>query len=105
MMSSKSKPNPLPLADTLRDLAFLRATDFDLSSVLPATSQPSSTSAAENGVEESVKKSYEFVAEARAALKILNRQDVEKQGEKLEVVRNRLEDVVTGLEEAEHRTA
>lgn len=101
-MSSKSKPNPLPLADTLRDLAFLRATDFDLSSVLPAVSLPSSTSVTENDVEESVKKSYEFVTEARAALKILNRQEVEKQGERLEGVRNRLEDVVAGLEGAEH---
>lgn len=103
-MSSKSKPNPLPLADTLRDLAFLRATDFDLSSVLPAASPPSSTSVTESDVEESVKKSYEFVTEARAALKILDRQEVEKQGERLEGVRNRLEDVVAGLEGAEHRS-
>ena len=100
-MSSKTKSNPLPLADTLRDLAFFRATDFDLSSVLPNTSQTSTAPVPEN-VEASVKKSYDFVAEARAALRILNREEVEKQGERLEGVRNRLEDVLGGLDSAGH---
>ena len=89
-----SKPSPLPLKDTLRDLALLRACDIDLSSVLPqdtASSQPSET-------DKSVDRSHEFVREARAALKLLNRGEVDEQGARVEDVRSTLEDVVRGLD-------
>lgn len=104
------KQNPLPLSDTLRDLALLRASDLDFASVL-AESEPSSTqlessnTAPENSVtddvRDSVQRSYEFVSEARAALKILNRNEVDKEGLRVDEVRGRLEDVLQGLEGAQ----
>ncbi|KZT04631.1 uncharacterized protein LAESUDRAFT_727805 [Laetiporus sulphureus 93-53] len=99
-MSSKAKPNPLPLSDTLRDLALLRAADCDLSSALPPpiTSNQSAASLEEGTVYESVERSYEFVREARAVMRLLGREEVEKQGARLEEVRSGLEDVLHGLE-------
>ena len=102
------KQNPLPLSDTLRDLALLKASDLDFASVL-AESEPSSTqssnTAPENpvtdDVRDSVQRSYEFVSEARAALKILNRNEVDKEGLRVDEVRGRLEDVLQGLEGAQ----
>ncbi|OSX55805.1 hypothetical protein POSPLADRAFT_1063499 [Postia placenta MAD-698-R-SB12] len=101
---SKAKANPLPLGDALRDLALLRASDCDLSSVLPPAS-PSSAEASSVGtdentraVHESVAKSYEFVREARAVIKLLDRGVVDRQGGRVEDVRARLEDVGRGLD-------
>ena len=93
-----SRPSPLPLEDTLRDLALLRACDIDLASLVPNTqSQRSAGDGASAEVEASVDRSYDFVKQARAALKILNREDVERQGNKVEEVRITLEDALDGL--------
>ncbi|PCH43486.1 hypothetical protein WOLCODRAFT_18370 [Wolfiporia cocos MD-104 SS10] len=106
-MTSKSKPNPLPLGDTLRDLALLRASDCDLESILPEiTSSSAQQSSAEvestmnqdKTVEELVARSYEFAWEARAALRLLHRDEVGKQGARLEDNRSQLEDVLDGLQ-------
>jgi len=101
-MSSKSKP--LPLGETLHDLALFRASDLNLSSFLPAPSQSSSAQTAtttedyeKSTVDSSVFMSYEFVAEARKALRILNRGDVDSEGCKVENVRSQLEDMLNGL--------
>ncbi|KAI0266982.1 hypothetical protein BC834DRAFT_791328, partial [Gloeopeniophorella convolvens] len=93
---------PLSLEDTLRDLAILRASDVDLSAILASTapgSVPTSAPSTDTPtkVDESVARSYEFVREARAAIKIKNRGDAEAQGERVDDVRNKLEDVVAGL--------
>ncbi|KAH9938911.1 hypothetical protein B0H21DRAFT_825317 [Amylocystis lapponica] len=102
-MSKPSKPNPLPLSDTLRDLALLRSADCDLASILPSNT-PSSLEAADaserkaDAVEESVERSYVFAREARGVSRLLDREEVEKQGGRLEVARERLEDVLQGLE-------
>jgi hypothetical protein len=88
-----SKTSPLSLNDTLRDLALLRACDIDLASVLPKESQSNEKSP----VDESVDRSHEFAAAARAALKIVNRGEVEEQGNRVENVRSSLEDVLQGL--------
>jgi hypothetical protein len=96
-----SKLKPLPLSDTLRDLALLRVSDLDLSSLLPATSSGSvqtTTSPNDTNVDSSVSQSYEFATEARNVIRILNRGDVESQGGKVENVRSQLEDVLKGLE-------
>ena len=99
-----SKHKPLALSDTLRDLALLRVSDVNLSTLLPATSSDSAqeaTSLDDTGraaVDYSVSRSYEFATEARKAIKILNRGDVESQGTKIENVRRQLEDVLKGLE-------
>ncbi|KAI0915821.1 hypothetical protein AcW1_003683 [Taiwanofungus camphoratus] len=107
-MASKSKASPLPLSDTLRDLALLRASDCDLSSVLSNTLASSSPnlqskpldpiSDREHSIDDPVTRSYEFVRETRAVIRLLNRGEVERQGERLEGVRSRLEDVLQGLE-------
>jgi hypothetical protein len=99
-----SKHKPLALSDTLRDLALLRVSDVNLSTLLPATSSDSAQAATSSddtdraAVDSSVSRSYEFATEARKAIKILNRGDVESQGTKIENVRRQLEDVLKGLE-------
>ena len=92
-----SRSNPLPLEDTLRDLALLRACDIDLSSLVPDPQSRAREGSANTDVETSVDRSYEFVKQGRAALKILNREEVEKQGNKIEDVRIALEDALDGL--------
>jgi len=88
-MTSKQ---PLPLVDTLHDLAVLRASNVDLDSVLPRDG------AAPDSNAESVKQSYEFMKEARAALQLQNRGDLGRHGENIEHVRGRLEEILKGLE-------
>ena len=107
-MSGPPKPapkatHPLPLSSTLHDLALLRASDLDFASLLPPSSQKSdsatdSASPEDAAVEESVQRSLEFSREARAALKILHSDAVEREGGRVEQVRGRLEDVVSGLD-------
>ncbi|KAH8093886.1 hypothetical protein BXZ70DRAFT_368876 [Cristinia sonorae] len=105
-----SKANPLPFSETLRDLALLRASDIDFSSLLPASevasneSSPATKASSDTGsqsVEESVQRSYEFVHEARAALKILYRNEVEREGMRVDDVRSKIEDVLRGMETEE----
>jgi hypothetical protein len=99
-MSSKTKP--LPLSETLRDLALLRVSDLDLSTLLPASSstQPATTpdDSHKATIDSSVSRSFEFAVEARKAIRILNRGDVDSQGSKVENIRSQLEDVLKGLE-------
>jgi len=100
-MSSKAKTHPLPLANTLRDLALLRASDCDLTSVLPAHDNPTSKEPADGesgSVDVAVEQSYEFVKEARAVIRLLNRNEVEMEGARLEELRSKLEDVSQGLQ-------
>lgn len=92
-MSNKPKSNPLPFDETLRDLAVMRATDVDLSELLPKSIPANS----ESNVFRSVVKSYEFVKEARDAMKMYNRGKVDTQGERVEELRSKLEDVLKGL--------
>ncbi|EMD37805.1 hypothetical protein CERSUDRAFT_114459 [Gelatoporia subvermispora B] len=98
-----SKPTPLPLGDTLRDLALLRAADLDLSAVLPpAVVSPAAAdkrSGEDQIVQQSVERSYAFANEARAVIRLLNRGDVDKEGARLEEVRAKLEDVLQALDE------
>jgi hypothetical protein len=91
---------PLPLSSVLRDLAVLRASDIDLS-VLLSSDGTGHTAPAEpsySKLDEGVVKSQTFMEEARKALKILDRDDVTKQGEKVENIRQELEEVDNGLE-------
>ncbi|KAL5524041.1 hypothetical protein ACEPAG_8214 [Sanghuangporus baumii] len=116
---------PLPLSDTLHDLAVLRASDIDLAAFLPTpapsdqtqtTSTQSPTprtspeamdsnqqiSAADSDSSESerdrlVARSYEYVREGRAAIRLLHRGDVDNQGARVDKVRNELEEILRGL--------
>ena len=96
-----SRPQPLALENTLRDLALIRACDIDLSSYVPTAESPErdpkGTDSTNNNVDQSVQLSYEFVRQARAVIKILNKEDVEKQGGRIENVKSALEDTLDGL--------
>jgi hypothetical protein len=85
---------PLPLEDTLRDLALLRASELDLRSLL---SIETAEAPAPTPVDASVARSYEFAQAARATIRIQNRGEVEKEGERLEGVRAAVEDALDGL--------
>lgn len=97
--SMATKSNPFPLDETLRDLALIRACDIDLSSLLSKDAETESghSQSAPSDVDQSVERSYAFASLARAALKILHRGDVEKQGNRIEDIRGTLEDVMNGL--------
>jgi hypothetical protein len=93
---------PLALEDTLRDLAILRASSVDLAAVLASSAYtgpplPTTATATGDAIDESVSRSYEFSRAARAAIKIRNRGDVEAQVERVNAVRDKLEDVAEGL--------
>ncbi|KAI0741474.1 hypothetical protein C8Q80DRAFT_138339 [Daedaleopsis nitida] len=101
-MSAPSNPptkmtHPLPLSSTLHDLALLRASDLDLAALLPQSPDSAGVEQA-SAIEESVQRSLEFSREARAALKLLYSDAVGLEGAKVEDVRGRLDDVVSGLD-------
>jgi hypothetical protein len=91
-----NKPNPLPLEETLRDLAILRAADVDLSGLVTQTASP--VDSEQSDEYKSVMQSHEFVKETRDVIRSHNRGEVEKQGERVEELRSKLEDVLNGLE-------
>ncbi|KAJ7497119.1 hypothetical protein FB451DRAFT_217249 [Mycena latifolia] len=93
-MSTNVKP--LSLSATLRDLALLRASGLDVASLVPslATQAPLTPNAADSTVE----RSYEFVQQARTAIKIYNRGDVENVGSAVETVRTKVEELSKGLQ-------
>ncbi|KAI0666712.1 hypothetical protein C8Q78DRAFT_446542 [Trametes maxima] len=103
-MSSPAKPttkttHPLPLSSTLHDLALLRASDVDFAALLPQDFSPATSApASDAAVEDSVQRSIEFSRAARAALKLLHTGAVEKEGARVDLVREQLEDVVEGLD-------
>ncbi|KAI0644367.1 hypothetical protein C8Q79DRAFT_766864 [Trametes meyenii] len=77
--------HPLPLSSTLHDLALLRASDVDFTALLPQSSATSAP-ASDPAVEDSVQRSIEFSRAARAALKLLHTDAVEKEGARVDVV-------------------
>jgi hypothetical protein len=111
IMSSQTLPStntaktPLPLSETLRDLALLRASDVDLSGPLAdALKRSQTTTNASKGsetapeVNESVERSYEFASEARKAVRMLHRGAVDDQGARVEQVRAELEELTHGID-------
>lgn len=107
MPKQKADTKSLPLSDTLRDLAILRAADIDVASYLPPSTAeqqaegqipPDASSGKVGEKDDVVAKSYEFVREARAAIRILHGGEVNRQGARVDEVRNGLEDILNGLE-------
>ncbi|TEB37542.1 hypothetical protein FA13DRAFT_1726655 [Coprinellus micaceus] len=95
MASKKAKDaKALPLSDTLRDLALLRASDVDLAGLLPA-SVDSKTAGGDEG---SLDASSEFIRETRKALRVHDRGDAQVQGEVLEEILAKYEDLLAGLQ-------
>lgn len=88
-MSKDGKP--LALSATLRDLALLRVSGLDVASLVPT--QPAQSSKPDAAVEQS----YEFVQQARAAIRLYNRGEVERTGEGVEAIRTKVEELSEGL--------
>ncbi|KAI6032759.1 hypothetical protein F5J12DRAFT_887651 [Pisolithus orientalis] len=88
------KSKPLALADTLRDLALIRASNVDLSNLIPDRN----TGVTEDpGVLKSVELSREFVAETRAALREYNSGDVQRKNVDIQRTHAQLEELLRGL--------
>ncbi|KAG1851661.1 hypothetical protein F4604DRAFT_1304175 [Suillus subluteus] len=92
-----SKGTPLPLHDTLRDLALLRASSVDLSGLIADDPTSSQAPREVEGVEESAIQSYAFVREVRTALRIHNSGEAQKQATRIETVQVELVDVLRSL--------
>lgn len=100
-MSTKLKANtkPLPLADVLKDLAVIRAAGLDLAQISKLTPGASDLDHdSTSPVHQSVSDSYEFVQASRAAIKLHDSGKVESQGNKIDQVRQKYEDVMDGLQ-------
>ncbi|KAF7362060.1 hypothetical protein MVEN_00551400 [Mycena venus] len=92
-MSKDAKP--LALSETLRDLALLRVSDLDVASLVPP--QATQSSKPETTTNATVEQSYEFVRQARAAIKLYNRGEVEQVGSGVEAIRMKVEELSDGL--------
>ncbi|KAJ6558563.1 hypothetical protein DFH09DRAFT_534787 [Mycena vulgaris] len=90
-MSTNTKS--LPLSATLRDLALLRASGLDVAALVPTLPTQTPPTPADSTVE----RSYEFVKQARTAIKIHNRGDLETVGMDVEATRTKVEELSNGL--------
>jgi len=96
-MANNLKNKPLPMSETLRDLALLRASDIDLAHLASQSGLSDAGSREDGGIDEATSRSYEFVKEARATLRLLNGGELERQGQKTEEARRELTEVLKGL--------
>ncbi|KAG2746398.1 hypothetical protein P692DRAFT_20835979 [Suillus brevipes Sb2] len=92
-----SKGTPLPLHDTLRDLALLRASSVDLSGLIADDATSSQAPREVEVVEESTIQSYAFVKEARNALRMHDSGEAQKQAARIEKLQVELVDVLGSL--------
>lgn len=92
-----SKSKPLPLSDTLRDLALLRASGVDFSSVLAQESAANTNVTETSELSKSTGGSYEFVNETRGALRVYNSGELQKKREEIQRVQGELDEVLKGL--------
>ena len=99
MAPTQKDIKPLPLGETLRDLAVLRVSGQNLSSLVP----PLTTSrdlAVETETDASVHRSQEFIKAARSAIKMQDTGAVDIAGRNLESLRGGLDDISQGLDMA-----
>lgn len=87
---------PIDLSHTLRDLALLRASDFDFSSFISYNAQ--SANSTSSPIDRSVQESYLFVQEAHGALKLFKQSNLAALGGRVEDVRSRLDELVAELD-------
>ncbi|KAJ7668384.1 hypothetical protein DFH06DRAFT_196003 [Mycena polygramma] len=90
---------PLPLSATLQDLAVMRVSGFDIASLVPSQATQSPTADAAT-TDATVEQSYEFVEQARAAIKLHNRGEVENVGLGVEAIRTKVEELSEGVHDA-----
>lgn len=95
MSSSKSKP--LLLSDTLRDLALLRASSVDFSSVLFQQPSSDANTTESSELERSTERSHEFVSETRGALRVYNSGELQRKHAEIQKVQGELDEVLKGL--------
>ncbi|KAK7043557.1 hypothetical protein R3P38DRAFT_2887857 [Favolaschia claudopus] len=95
----KTPTKPLPFSATLRDLALLRMSGLDVGSLVPTESIQSESlgDRPANSAGSSVEQSHEFAQQARAAMKLYNLGEVERVGEGVEVIRQKVEELSEGL--------
>ena len=96
-MANNMKNKPLPMSETLRDLALLRASDVDLAHLASQTRGSNTDTKEDDMIDEATARSYDFVKEARAALRLLNSGELESQRQKAEGARVELAEVLKGL--------
>lgn len=95
MSSSKSKP--LPLSDTLRDLALLRASGVDFATVLSQEPPITANTTESSELVRSTERSHEFVNETRGALRVYNSGELQRKRAEIHTVQGELEEVLKGL--------
>lgn len=95
MSSSKSKP--LPLSDTLRDLALLRASSVDFSGILAQEPSFGAHTTESSELSRSTQTSHEFVNETRGALRIYNSGELQRKHAEIQKVQGELDEVRKGL--------
>ncbi|PPQ89506.1 hypothetical protein CVT25_012179 [Psilocybe cyanescens] len=99
-MSAKPKanPKPLPLADVLRDLAVLRSSGVDIPQMFNLNqSEANNSNSNVTPIQQSVAASHEFVRVSRAAIKLHDSGKAEVEGNRIEEVRNKYEELLDGL--------
>jgi len=97
-MSSKSKSSAkvLPLADILRDLAVLRASEAEIPDSLLMGENEMQTHTSPS-ITASVASSYEFTQAARTAIKLHNSGKVDTEGAKVDNIQKKIVDALEGL--------
>jgi hypothetical protein len=98
-MSSKSKGSAkvLPLADILRDLAVLRASETEIPDTLLRGENEIQTHTSPS-ITASVASSYEFAQAARTAIKLHNSGKVDIEGAKVDNIQKKIVDFLEGLD-------
>ncbi|KAK0455396.1 uncharacterized protein EV420DRAFT_566891 [Desarmillaria tabescens] len=94
--TSTKDTRPLPLSDTLHDLALLRVSSVDLSVLVPSSSDTTSTDA---DVSLSVQRSHDYIQSARSALKLQDMGVVDAEGKRLDALRIQIDELSRGLKE------
>lgn len=102
-MPPSKQTTPFAAGGILEDLALLRASDVDVSSILQDVSETdprSSTveSPVNSDASKSVADSYKFAAAARAAIRLHDRGDIDVAGGKVDKLVESLDDVLDGLQ-------
>ena len=89
-MPEKTPAKVLPIADILRDLAVLRASDTEIpEALLKSNVSPCGTSI----VAKSVANSYEYTRASRIAIKLHDSGKVDSEGGKIDRLRSKLEEL------------
>lgn len=101
---SKSAAKPLPLSNTLRDLAVLRSSSKDILELfkLSPESDPGAGTRIDthtnSAIDATVDSSYDFIRVSRAAIKLHDSGKVDMSGAKTEEVRSKYEDLLIGVQ-------